>query len=87
MIATVEGLTGQAPEVSLDESKEISHENIIFPSAIIKVQAKGDVDSNMVVSFCPSIATAVDSLMMGEMEPIAKNTRDDDDLEATKERV
>ena len=87
LIATVEGLTGQAPEVSLDESKEISHAHILFPSAIITVQAQGDVDSNMLVSFSPSIATAVGSLMMGEMEPIAKNTMDDDDLDATKEIV
>ncbi len=86
-IATIEGLTGQAPEVTLKEKENVSIvSNIIPPTSITTVAVEGDVDAKAIVVMPPSLATALGDLMLGG-EGEAKADMDDEDLDATKEIV
>jgi len=84
-IATVEGLTGQAPSLELKEEETLSIvSNIIPPTAVITAEVSGDADAKVVIAIPPALATALGDLMLGG-EGEGKDTMDDDDLDATKE--
>lgn len=86
-IGTIEGLTGQAPELELKEEETISIvSNIIPPTAVIKAEVTGDVNANVAVAIPPTLATALGDLMLGG-EGEGRESMDDEDLDATKEIV
>jgi len=86
-IATIEGLTGQAPSLELKEEETLSIvSNIIPPTAVIKAEVSGDIEANAVVAIPPALATALGDLMLGG-EGEGKDSMDDEDLDATKEIV
>ena len=86
-VATIEGLTGQAPNLELKEEEALSIvSNIIPPTAVATAEVTGDVEGSAVVAIPPALATALGDLMLGG-EGEGKETMDDEDLDATKEIV
>ncbi len=86
-VATIEGLTGQTPTVTLKEEENVSIvSNIIPPTSIIKIAIEGAKDAKAIVVMPPSLATALGDLMLGG-EGEAKADMDEEDLDATKEIV
>lgn len=86
-IATIEGLTGQAPSVDFKAEEDISVvSTIIAPTSLVYADISGDVNAKAVVVMPPSLATALGDMMLGG-EGEAKEDMDDDDLDATKEIV
>jgi len=84
-IATIEGLTGQAPSLELKEEETLSIvSNIIPPTAVITAEVSGDVEGKAVMAIPPTLATALGDLMLGG-EGEGKESMDDEDLDATKE--
>jgi len=85
IVATVEGLIGIAPEVSLKDSGEGIGE-LTPPYAEIDVDVSGDASGKMIFLIPPQSATALGDLMLaGEGEE--KDDMDDEDLDAIKEIV
>ncbi len=88
VIATIEGLTGFAPEVSLvGERHKGDGSSIESPLAIANIDVNGDFDSKIQIALAPSLATAIGELMMGEEEISGKESMDEEDLDATKEII
>ena len=86
-IATIEGLTGQAPTLELKEEQAVSPlSNIIPPTSLIKFSVSGEQEGIGMVAMPPQLATALGDMMLGG-EGEGKDTMDDDDLDATKEIV
>lgn len=86
-IATIEGLTGQAPVLTLKEEETLSIvSNIIPPTALIKVDVSGDFNAKVAVAIPPTLATALGDLMLGG-EGEGKESMNEDDLDATKEII
>ena len=86
-IATIEGLTGQAPSLDLKEEEALSIvSNIIPPTAMITAEVSGDTDAQVAISIPPTLATALGDLMLGG-EGEGKESMDDEDLDAAKEIV
>jgi len=86
-IATIEGLTGQAPSLELKEEETISIvSNIIPPTAVVYADVTGDVEAKAAIAIPPTLATALGDLMLGG-EGEGKESMDDEDLDATKEIV
>ncbi|MDX1295532.1 MAG: flagellar motor switch protein FliY [Sulfurimonadaceae bacterium] len=86
-VATIEGLTGQAPTLTLKEEQAVSvMANIIPPTAEVKMSIGGAGEGSAMVAMPPSLATALGDMMLGG-EGEGKETMDDDDLDATKEIV
>lgn len=86
-VATIEGLTGQAPVLTLKDEETLSIvSNIIPPTALIIAEVSGDIEAKAAVSIPPALATALGDLMLGG-EGEGKESMDDDDLDATKEIV
>jgi len=86
-IATIEGLTGQAPQFSLKEEENVSIvSNIIPPTSVTTIAIEGAADAKAIVVMPPSLATALGDLMLGG-EGEAKADMDDEDLDATKEII
>ncbi len=84
-IATIEGLTGQAPILELKEEEALSIvSNIIPPTAVVTATVSGDIDGSAVVALPPTLATALGDLMLGG-EGEGKESMDEEDLDATKE--
>jgi len=86
-IATIEGLTGTAPEMSLKDKEPISIvSNIIPPVAMVEVKASGDAEGSLKVALPPMLATALGDLMLGG-EGEGKDSMDEEDMDAAKEIV
>jgi flagellar motor switch protein FliN/FliY len=84
-IATIEGLTGQAPLLELKEEETLSIvSNIIPPTAVITAEVTGDTEGKAVLAVPPTLATALGDLMLGG-EGEGKETMDEEDLDAAKE--
>lgn len=84
-IATIEGLTGQAPVLTLKEEETLSIvSNIIPPTSLTRISLSGDSDGEMLLVLPPSLATALGDLMLGG-EGEGHEEMDDEDLDATKE--
>ncbi|GHV02789.1 flagellar motor switch protein FliY [Campylobacterota bacterium] len=87
MIATVNGLLGNAPEVSLKEDSPLNaNSNIVPPAAAIDISFSGAASGKGQVIMPPQIATALSDMMVGGTGE-AKETMESDDLDATKEIV
>jgi len=85
VIATIEGLTGQAPALELKEEETLSIvSNIIPPTAVVTAEVSGDVEGKAVIAIPPTLATALGDLMLGG-EGEGKESMDDEDLDAAKE--
>ena len=85
--ATIEGLTGQTPEVTFKESENISIvSNVIPPVACIHLGFSGPVSGKAMLMIPPAMATALGDMMLGG-DGEAKEEMNDEDLDATKEIV
>jgi len=84
--ATIEGLTGQRPEVTFKNREAITVSNILAPMAVVTIAVSGDMNGKMAFVLSPSLGTALSDLMLGG-EGESKPTMDDDDLDAVKEIV
>jgi flagellar motor switch protein FliN/FliY len=85
--ATIEGLTGQRPEVSLKEKETLGGiSNILAPMAVIFIDVTGDMSGKLAVALAPMLGTALSDLMLGG-EGESRPTMEDDDLDAVKEIV
>lgn len=86
-IATIEGLTGQTPAITLKEAEDISIvSNVIPPIAIVKVNFSGDASGSGLVMMPPQLATALGDMMLGG-EGEGKESMNDEDLDAFKEII
>ncbi len=86
-IATIEGLTGQAPSLEFKEEEDVSIvSNIIAPTSLVHASVSGTATGKAIVVMPPALATALGDLMLGG-EGEAKESMDDEDLDATKEIV
>ena len=85
--ATIEGLTGQTPEVTFKESESISIvSNVIPPVACIHLDFSGPVPGKAMLMIPPAVATALGDMMLGG-DGEAKDEMNDEDLDAIKEIV
>jgi flagellar motor switch protein FliN/FliY len=85
--ATIEGLTGQRPEVVFKDREEISEfSNIIAPMAMVTIDVGGEMQGKMAVVMSPALGTALSDMMLGG-EGESKPVMDADDMDAVKEIV
>lgn len=86
-VATIEGLTGQAPSIVLKEAEEISIiSNVIPPIAQVHVSFSGAASGRGIVMMPPQLATALGDMMLGG-EGEGQDTMSDEDMDAAKEIV
>ncbi len=85
--ATIEGLTGQRPEVNFKNQEEITDiSNVIAPMSIVSIDVNGELEGKMAVAISPMLGTALSDMMLGG-EGESKEEMDSDDLDAVKEIV
>jgi flagellar motor switch protein FliN/FliY len=85
--ATIEGLTGQAPNVTFKETENISIvSNVIPPIACIHLDFSGPASGKAMLMVPPAMATALGDMMLGG-DGDAKEEMNDEDLDAIKEIV
>ena len=84
--ATIEGLTGRAPEIGERNDFDAPSQNGIKPPVVVaNVTLKGDVNTKAELLCTPVLVSAVSEWMMGE-EEISKNENlGSDELDAAKE--
>lgn len=80
--ATIEGLLGQAPEVSHIEAQDGKSDSIKPPMAKIDISTEDGAALALFIS--PKVATALADMMLGG-EGESKDAMEADDLDATKE--
>ncbi|MGP1579739.1 MAG: flagellar motor switch protein FliY [Wolinella sp.] len=85
-IATVEGLTGNAPEVSYLDEAETAAKNLATPMALVHINVSGDGSGQVALLIPPSLGSALADLMLGG-EGEGRPEMSDDDVDATKEIV
>ncbi|MDR0747027.1 MAG: flagellar motor switch protein FliY [Helicobacteraceae bacterium] len=87
MVATVNGLLGKAPDVSLKEEQTLNeHSSIVPPATVIDLSVSGAVEGIGKIVIPPQLATGLSDMMLGG-EGATKDTVDSDDLDAIKEIV
>ncbi len=87
IIATIEGLTGIAPTLSLISEDNITENTSIAPPLVCaKISSTGDIKGKISICLTPSLATGLSDMMLGG-EGESKEEVDDDDLDATKEII
>ncbi len=85
--ATIEGLIGNKPNVSLKRKEPLSEfSNIIAPFVVADVSASGDASAKLKVMLSPRLATALSDMILGG-EGATKDEADADDLDANKEII
>ncbi|MDD5717051.1 MAG: flagellar motor switch protein FliY [Sulfuricurvum sp.] len=86
-IATIEGLTGQTPAITLKETEDISIvSNVIPPVSITHITFGGEASGRGLIMMPPQLATALGDMMLGG-EGDGKETMNDEDMDAAKEIV
>lgn len=86
-IATIEGLTGQAPSVVFKESETISIvSNVIPPIGLVRLSFSGAASGKGLALVPPSLATALGDMMLGG-DGESKEEMNDEDLDALKEII
>lgn len=86
-IATIEGLTGQAPTVTLKESETISIvSNVIPPIGLVQLSFSGAASGKGLILVPPLLATALGDMMLGG-DGEGKEEMNDEDLDALKEII
>lgn len=87
IIATIEGLIGNKPNVSLKNKEPLSEfSNIVAPLVVAEVSVSGDVSAKLKVMLSPKLATALSDMILGG-EGATKDDVDADDLDANKEII
>lgn len=85
--ATIEGLTGQAPNVTFKEAESISIvSNVIPPIACVHLSFSGAENGKGMIMVPPALATALGDMMLGG-DGEGKDEMNDEDLDALKEIV
>lgn len=82
-VSTIEGLLGQAPDVSLIESENGKKDNIVAPMA--KIDIDSDNSTRIAMFISAKLGTALADMMLGGDGSATKESMDGDDLDATKE--
>jgi len=85
-ISVIEGLTGQAPSITLEKEQSASEAEVSAPLAIVEIAVKGGKEGKISLALALSLATALGDLMMGG-EGAELDEMGEDDLDATKEIV
>lgn len=83
-VATVEGLTGNTPDVSYLSENEVSAQSIEAPMALIYMNATGEGSGKALFLIPPGLGTALADLMLGG-EGESREEMSEDDIDATKE--
>lgn len=83
--ATIEGLTGSAPEVSYKGESDASSASIKFPVAFLTMSVGGG-SGNVGMALPATLGSAIADLMLGG-EGESKEEMSEDDLDATKEII
>ena len=66
IVSTIEGLTGIAPKLTLDNEEEITQNIAIMPPlACMHISTKGDIEGKIAFCMTPALATALGDMMMG----------------------
>lgn len=81
--ATIEGLTGEAPDVSQNIAASA---DISVPIALITIEVSGATTGKMLVAMPPKLATTLVDLMMAG-EGAGKEDMNDEDLDGSKEMI
>ncbi len=84
VVATIEALTGFAPELSDPDIEDYADGQITPPSARINISISGDNDGESIIVLPAYLATALGDLMLAG-EGDGKEDMDDDDLDSIKE--
>ncbi|MDO7252664.1 flagellar motor switch protein FliY [Helicobacter cappadocius] len=83
-ISTIEGLTGNTPDIENNKTDIISGVSLSVPYVIAYVSVSGDLDSSVALIVPAELASALADLMVGG-EGASKSDMDNDDLDALKE--
>jgi len=85
--ATIEGLTGERPDIKLKEKEKIVNvPHIVAPISFAAIRVTGDLSGKMAVAISPMLGTALSDMMLGG-EGKSRPTMESDDLDAVKEIV
>jgi flagellar motor switch protein FliN/FliY len=85
--ATIEGLIGKRPKVSIKRKEALTEfSNIIAPLVVADVSVSGDASAKLKIMLSPKLATALSDMILGG-EGISKDEADADDLDANKEII
>lgn len=85
-IATIEGLTGQTPELSdCKEYEAAVQTGISTPLIMANISTSEGANSKIFIGFTPSLITGINDLMFGEEEPSGNTDIGNDELDAAKE--
>ena len=84
-VATIEGLTGSAPEVSYKGESDASSASIKFPVAFLTMGVGGGA-GNVGMALPATLGSAIADLMLGG-EGESREEMSEDDLDATKEII
>ena len=86
-VATIEGLTGQAPTVTFKDAETISIvSNVIPPIALVQLSFSGAASGRAMIMVPPMLATALGDMMLGG-DGEGKEEMNDEDLDALKEII
>ncbi|NWF67280.1 MAG: flagellar motor switch protein FliY, partial [Campylobacterales bacterium] len=84
-ISTIEGLTGQTPDVKLKDEDNITPASSVGNSiAVVFIKVSGDTNSTLAAIYSSLLATALADLMVGG-DGESKADMSEEDLDATKE--
>ncbi len=87
IVATIEGLIGQKPEIGIKSKEPLSEfSNIIAPLVVADITVNGDAHAKLKVMLSPKLATALSDMILGG-EGASKDEADADDLDANKEII
>ncbi|MGP1450506.1 MAG: flagellar motor switch protein FliY [Wolinella sp.] len=85
-IATIEGLTGNTPDVSFIDEVDLDSKGLQAPMALIHINVSGDGSGKLLFLMSPALGTALADLMLGG-EGESRDDMGDDDVDAVKEIV
>ncbi len=84
--ATIEGLTGNTPELTSPNEFEAPAQTAFrTPVVMAQIAISGDITGKASIVATPLLITAVNDLMLGEMEPTGSTSIGADELDASKE--
>jgi len=87
IVATIEGLIGEKPDVSLKSKESLTEfSNIIAPLVVADITASGDASAKLKAMLSPKLATALSDMILGG-DGASKDEADADDLDANKEII
>ncbi|MEY4504238.1 MAG: flagellar motor switch protein FliY [Pseudomonadota bacterium] len=85
MIATINGLVGKSPEISLKSQEDINDSTIVgTPILVLRADVDGAASGRMLFMMPANVASALADMILGG-EGASKDIPDEDDLDASKE--